>query len=378
MQCWEHQMSSKQIIDIVLPFKETFTPLNAGAVATVVSDLTYHSMLDCEMHIYGRPLSSPSFPQLSYYPLKPKWPLLFGNNIGIARSYIANLNRREISPALIEVHGRCQVARIIAKMRKDLKVALFLHNDPRTMNGGKTREERLWLSKNLAGIFTNSAYIKNCFLDGFNQQEIAETPIFLTPLGANRTLTQKPLKQNVIIIASRIVPEKGILEVTKALCDILPEFPEWKVKIIGAKHFANHSMSDYEKSVRLALSPLKNQAEMLGFLPLAEVNKELAEAAIAIVPSVWQEPASRAVLEALANGCALITTRRGGIPERAEGRAILIDNPNHRSFSNAIKSVISDPNIRAKLQDIAWQDYPFDCANMAQQTDQARKHAMGV
>ena len=62
---------------------------------------------------------------------------------------------------LIEVHGRCQVASTIAKITKTAKVALFLHNDPRQMTGSKTLAERLWLARNLAGIFANSNYIKN-------------------------------------------------------------------------------------------------------------------------------------------------------------------------------------------------------------------------
>jgi glycosyltransferase involved in cell wall biosynthesis len=361
-------------IDILLPYKEVFTPSNAGAVSTVVSDLAYHTTLEYEFHIYGRQITAPSFPELCYHALKPKWPFIYGHNLGLAHSYITDLQRRERQPLLIEVHGRCQVASTIAKITKTAKVALFLHNDPRQMTGSKTLAERLWLARNLAGIFANSNYIKNCFLDGFSNTEISQTPIFVTPLGANRNIQNKPSKEKTIIIASRIVPEKGILQAAIALRDILPDFPEWRVKIIGAKHFRDGTISDYEKSVKETLAPLQGQAEMAGFLPLAQINKELEKAAIAIVPSVWQEPASRAVLEALANGCALITTKRGGIPERAEGRALLVDNPDSPDFAAALNSLLSMPSKLKELHDIAWNDFPFDCATMAGQTDLARKN----
>ena len=366
-------MFDAKYIDLVLPYKEIFTPLNAGAVATVVSDLANHTTLEHKIHIYGRPLTSKSFPNLSYIALKSKWPLIYGHNIGFAHSYIAHLRNRKTQPSLIEVHGRCQVAATITKLQKKIKVALFLHNDPRKMKGGKTLAERLWLAKNLDGIFVNSTYIKKCFLDGFCAQEINETPIFLTPLGATRNLKEKPSKEKTIIIASRIVPEKGILEAALALRAILPLFPDWNVKIIGAKHFRNGKMSDYERAVKEAVAPLQGQAEMMGFLPFAEINKELEKAAIAIVPSIWQEPASRAVLEALANGCALITTKMGGIPERAEGRALLVEYPDSPNFATALRSLLSEPDKLSKLQDIAWHDFPFDCAYMAQQADIARK-----
>ena len=363
----------KPYIDLLLPYKETFTPSNAGAVATVVSDLVYHTTLDYEMHIYGKSLYSPSFPRLSYRALKPKWPIIYGKNLGLAHRYIAHLKYREKQPSLIEVHGRCQVARAITKLQKKIKVALFLHNDPRQMMGSRTLGERLWLAKNLAGIFANSAYIKNCFLDGFSAKEIDETPIFLTPLGANRNLKEKPSKEKTIIIASRIVPEKGILEAAIALREILPNFPDWNLKIIGAKNFHNGKVSNYERAVKETITPLRGQAEMLGFLPLTDINRELKKAAVAMVPSVWQEPASRAVLEALANGCALITTKKGGIPERAEGRALIVEHPDSQNFATALKSLLSKPDKLRKLHDIAWHDYPFDCTNMAHHMDIARK-----
>ena len=78
-------------------------------------------------------------------------------------------------------------------------------------------------------------------------------------------------------------------------------------------------------------------------------------------------------MEALANGCALITTKRGGIPERAEGRALLVDYPDSPNFATALKSLLSTPSKLKELHDIAWNDFPFNCANMAGQTDLARK-----
>ncbi len=366
-------LSNSSYIDILLPYKENFTPSNAGAVATVVSDLAYHTKLDYKMQIYGNHLVSDTFSKLSYIALKPKWPLFYGNNLGLAHSYIAHLKKRALQPSLIEVHGRCQVAHFLAKNCKKHKVGLFLHNDPRKMKGSKTLTERLWLSRNLAGVFANSAYIKDCFLDGFKTEEISQTPIFLTPLGAERKLTKRPIKEKTIVIASRIVPEKGILEAAISLKEILPDFPDWKVKIIGAKHFETGRISEYEKSVKEAVAPLREQAEITGFLPLNQVNKELAKAAIAIVPSIWQEPASRAVLEALANGCALIATRVGGIPERAENRAFLVEKPINTNLPIAIKTLLSNPNKLKKLLDIAWNDYPFDCASMAKRMDETRE-----
>ena len=84
----------------------------------------------------------------------------------------------------------------------------------------------------------------------------------------------------------------------------------------------------------------------------------------------------KAVLESLAAGCALITTRRGGIPEAAEGRALIIDAPSVASFANGFDRLLGDAAFRQNLQQIAWQDFPFTDTAMAEAADQLRLQAL--
>ena len=77
---------------------------------------------------------------------------------------------------------------------------------------------------------------------------------------------------------------------------------------------------------------------MTGFIPLDQVRDWQERAAIAACPSLWQEPLGKVVVEALAAGCAVLTTRRGGIPEVAEGRALIIDKPSVATFRDGFAS----------------------------------------
>ena len=117
-----------------------------------------------------------------------------------------------------------------------------------------------------------------------------------------------------------MVPEKGILEFSQALAEVLQDYPEWSVVIVGARQFETSKPGSYENRVAQALAPLGARASMTGFLPLDKV-KGLQQAAIIGCPSIWEEPLGKTGLEALAAGSALLTTRRGGIPEVAAGRA---------------------------------------------------------
>jgi len=115
---------------------------------------------------------------------------------------------------------------------------------------------------------------------------------------------------------------------------------------------------------------------MTGHIAQDEVRLLQQEAEIILCPSIWQEPISRAVIEALAAGSALLTTRRGGIPEVAEGRAHIIDETSVEDFEAAIERLITDTKYRRSLQAHAWKDFPFTASTMAREADAVRSDAI--
>jgi glycosyltransferase involved in cell wall biosynthesis len=366
--------SSPQLIHALMPYKEHYTAPNAGAVAMVCRDMISASAYGKRVHVFGRPLDHTPLTQ-PYTALKPQMRMLFGNNIGLARAYLRHLKSLPEQPDLIEVHGRCQVAALIAKSRPDLKIVLILHNDPREMKGARSLAERRALAGQLSGVFAVSAYLLSCFEDGLDDGDLGGlirqvTPHGIDPPASSRTAPGN--KKRSIVITGRMVPEKGMLEAARALALVLPAHPDWTAFFIGARHFARAGASGYEKAVAKALSPLGGQAKSLGFVPLDVVRKQQAEAAIAIVPSVWQEPAGRVVLEALASGCALITTRRGGIPEYAEGRSLILDEVTPERIAEALRGLITDDKTREAWQRKAVSGFPYTLAAAGKAMDEGR------
>lgn len=365
------------IIHALLPYKEHYTPQNSGAVARVCHDMITSSAFSDHIHVFGRaldhsPISRP------YNGLKPSMKAFFGNNIGLARAYLNHLKSLPEQPDLIEVHGRCQVAFTIAQRRPDLKVVLVLHNDPRDMKGGKTISERKALARHLAGVFAVSNYLIRCFEDGLNDQDLESLPRFITRQGIDLLPDIKNViakKEKKIVLSGRMVPEKGMLEAAQALAEILPNHPDWSARIIGARHFAVSEASAYEKKIAATLAPLiqNNQVQMLGFVPLETVRLEQAAAAISIVPSLWQEPAGRVVLESLSAGCALITTNRGGIPEYAGGRSLILDEVTPQKIAETLEHLISDSKARQTLQQKVIKNYPHTRRASGKVLDQARR-----
>jgi glycosyltransferase involved in cell wall biosynthesis len=76
----------------------------------------------------------------------------------------------------------------------------------------------------------------------------------------------------------------------------------------------------------------------------------LASADIAVVPSMWDDPCPRAAIEALAQGCALVTSRRGGLPEIAGDAAIYVDPGDVAGFAAALRRLGEDEALRRGLQ----------------------------
>ena len=87
-----------------------------------------------------------------------------------------------------------------------------------------------------------------------------------------------------------------------AVIRILNEFPKWKAVVIGdesrEKIIFNH-----------------DRLELKGFQNHKTVLKTFKKTEISIVCSRWNEPFGRTSLEASSNGCAVIISNRGGLPE---------------------------------------------------------------
>ena len=361
------------IVDLILPHKERFTDANAGAVAQLAYQLAVPFTADNKStyRIFGSPVDTPKT-KVAFCPITAKPAFFQSKNKAFARAYLAQLDPHNM-PDLVEIHGRPEVADLIARSRPDLNVALYLHNDPRAYRGAKSSHERRQLLQKLSGIFCITYYVKSCFLDGVSATEDDIRKISVNLLGVDRPNLLRHQKENVILMVGRMVPEKGFLEACQAAVPILQDHPDWKLQLVGGKDFISQTLSPYERRIKDALAPIADQVDMRGHTPLDEVRSLQRSAAICMVPSPWQEPGGLTVLEALAAGAALITTKKGGIPEFAQGRAVIVSDPSIRKFQDALSDLIKHPEKRTYWQDQAWQDYPFSAEEMAHRAHKFRQ-----
>ena len=86
---------------------------------------------------------------------------------------------------IIEIHNRpSYVKQILSKIKSN--IILFYHNDPLSMNGSETIEERNYLLENCEYIVVISEWIKSQFIKNLNPDHSLLSKIHVIPHSINK------------------------------------------------------------------------------------------------------------------------------------------------------------------------------------------------
>lgn len=160
----------------------------------------------------------------------------------------------------------------------------------------------------------------------------------------------------IVIFTGRIVWEKGVKELLQAVNMLYHE--KVTLLVIGSANFGASTNTPYEKEVNQLISNISRQVVFTGFVHQTELYKYYNIADIAVMPSLFQDPAPLVCIETQATGTPLIATKVGGIPEyTTEDTAILIpaDKNLPNSLAEKIDFLIDNPDIRFKMGQAAEQ-----------------------
>ena len=143
----------------------------------------------------------------------------------------------------------------------------------------------------------------------------------------------------VVVYSGRLKKEKGILELVQTMKQI-HDIPKLKLLVIGASFYGtNQTSSRFVSDLEEAVQQIRDKVIFTGFVNYADIPSYLKCADLAVVPSMWEEPFGLTVVEAMAAGLPLITTRSGGISEICEGVATIVERD---GIVNHLKDAIID------------------------------------
>ena len=154
-------------ISILLPYKENFSPIYPGAVSLFVNDTTKISKYRKNITVYGNTDFKDTF-KLKYQNIPLKKTTFQSQSKIYVNEYI-KLESKEDSD-LIEIHNRPNYLIYLIKKLKKRTYALYFHNDPLTMTGSKSINDRKLLLKECYKIIFNSNWSKKRFLEGMHNK----------------------------------------------------------------------------------------------------------------------------------------------------------------------------------------------------------------
>lgn len=151
----------------------------------------------------------------------------------------------------------------------------------------------------------------------------------------------------VVMFTGRLNAEKGVNELLKAFEEV--DIDNSRLVICGSYYFGSSMKSEYEIELSKLAEKLGNKVIFTGFIDYAEMPNYYAMADIMAAPSLWDEPAFLAGIEAVTAGKTLITTNAGGIPEYAKPEfAWVIDKNSNvvEELKRALKVLITNRKLR--------------------------------
>lgn len=126
------------------------------------------------------------------------------------------------------------------------------------------------------------------------------------------SMLEKNEKENMILFASRLVTDKGVLEYIEAGRSLKKAYPSWRV-ILAGDYYPNNPNSIDESTLRDLLD--QTGIEFIGYR--SDILEWMKAAKIFVLPS-HHEGLPRAVMEACDAGCAIVTTNAPGCDDVIE------------------------------------------------------------
>ena len=327
-------------ISILLPYKENFSPIYAGAVSLFVKDTTTLSKFKKNIIVYGNTTLNKIY-KLNYKNIYLKKNIIQSGSKIYVKQFLKY--ERDNPSDIIEIHNRPNYFHLINSYKKKQKLVLYFHNDPLTMTGSRSIANRKKLLNDANKIIFNSYWSKKRFLEGIKGLHVNSEKMVVIYQSTNPSKPNIYKKKKWITFVGKLNRAKGYDLFGKAVLKILKKYKDWKAMVIGDE-------------LRMTLNFKHERINNLGFLNHNKVLKIFELSSIAVACSRWDEPLGRTSIEASSKGCATIISNKGGLPETVTN-GIILKELNVKSVYLAIKNLIEDKKKRVELQKLSIKNF---------------------
>jgi glycosyltransferase involved in cell wall biosynthesis len=186
-------------------------------------------------------------------------------------------------------------------------------------------------------------------------------------------------KDQVILYVGRLVRSKGLLELLYAFTRLLrdPDMAEQSIRLTCVGPGNQNLVAPMLERLGIA-----NQVVFAGSFTYDKMPMIHNLADVFVLPSVptyrWREQFGMVLLESMACGKAVISTRSGSIPEVVGDAGILVQPYDHLSLYEALKKILLNESLRQRLGQKARArvEAYFDCRSVAKKIDEAYRSVL--
>ena len=356
----------KPHICYVLPPFEHYSPTSGGALATI----TLHHARELMARGYRVSIVAPQFRGERYntgtvVPLEIK----HREDLNIVRRFFSSKIRgrahkydlpyfeyylRELRPALkrlqpdsVILFNDLSSSLEIKRLLPQKQIIVTLHNEHNRLRQSEANlklnleaTDQIWCVSNYLSDVTRASLPQaadavSTLYNGVDTETFAPRADFLeTPRQG------EPVR---VLYVGRTDFTKGTDLVPRAVAQLQREGENVELTVAGSTWFYDHDKQNerpYMRELRASMEAAK--ANYLGHVARSDLPAVFRAADVTCVPSRFQEPFGLTALEGMASGCALIASKRGGLPEFCAGAALLIDPDMPDDFTDALRQLVRD------------------------------------
>jgi glycosyltransferase involved in cell wall biosynthesis len=355
-------------IAALLPVREKLSTRQSGAVALSLRDFVAFSRRRAQTLILGSmpcDIEGVPFRQLTDW---RRWYLR--DRLAYTRA-AADFARRE-GLALVEAQNRPTILTGLRELLPEAKLALHLHNDPQEMEGTRSAAARRRVLADADAVYCVSNFVRSQFLENVADDAGKVQVLYY---GLDVAHIPKAAKEKIVVFAGRIVREKGVLELIRAFARAARLLPGWRLVIAGEDRTGLLAGGEIGREA----AALGDRLVRLGRLGHEETMDLFARAEVAATPAVWREPFGRTTMEAMAAGCAVVSSGSGGSAEILGECGLIVDPTNTQALADALILLADDPIRRRDLQrrGAARAAAKFDIRIASARLDEARDRLLG-
>lgn len=173
--------------------------------------------------------------------------------------------------------------------------------------------------------------------------------------------------KKVVLFVGRLTDKKGPDILIRSMKEVLSEFPDAALVIVGGRWFSDDTVTTYVRGLHSLAKPYGNKIKFTKFIPSDQIPDYYLMADVFVCSSQWQEPLARVHYEAMAAGIPVVTTDRGGNAEvirHMDNGLVVRDYRNPSAFAKAINYLLSNPEEARRMalngRRFAESDFTFE------------------